>query len=170
MTSGLTTRIPSSPSAHAQLGLERHAELAHHDDIQRRGQRPRHLQRDRDPPRGRPSTTTGSPRRCPSRAASRRPASSRSANTMTVPPGKLARRQGGPARDLGPELIAYGSTDSRGRDAVWKAGGENHGRPDEARASREAADIFDAFDKLFEGWALMPLWPMAFPSGGAPLT
>ena len=34
--------------AHAQLGLERHPELPHDDDIQRRAQRPRHLKRDRD--------------------------------------------------------------------------------------------------------------------------
>jgi hypothetical protein len=33
--------------AHAQLGPERHPELAHHDDIQRRAKRPRHLERDR---------------------------------------------------------------------------------------------------------------------------
>jgi len=34
--------------AHAQLGLERHPELAHDDDIQRRAKRPGHLRRDRD--------------------------------------------------------------------------------------------------------------------------
>ena len=34
--------------AHAQLGLERHPELTHDDDIQRRAKRPRHLKRDRD--------------------------------------------------------------------------------------------------------------------------
>ncbi len=36
-----------SDCAHAQLGLQRHPELAHDDDIQRRAQRLRHLERDR---------------------------------------------------------------------------------------------------------------------------
>jgi hypothetical protein len=34
--------------AHAQLGLERHPELTHHDDIQRRAKRAGHLRRDQD--------------------------------------------------------------------------------------------------------------------------
>jgi hypothetical protein len=38
-----------SDRAHAQLGLERHPELAHDDHVQRRAQRLRHLERDRDP-------------------------------------------------------------------------------------------------------------------------
>jgi hypothetical protein len=35
--------------AHAQLRPERHPELTYHDDIQRRAEHPRHLERDRDP-------------------------------------------------------------------------------------------------------------------------
>ena len=32
--------------AHGELGLPGHTQLAHHDDVQRRVQRPRHLERD----------------------------------------------------------------------------------------------------------------------------
>jgi hypothetical protein len=40
---------PAFPDrAHGQLRLERHAQLAHHDHIQRRAERPRHLERHRN--------------------------------------------------------------------------------------------------------------------------
>jgi hypothetical protein len=86
MTSGLRTRTPSSPTT-PMPSSDRNSTPSLRTTMTSSGAPSARATWNATgtPPRGRPRTTTGSPFRCPSRTASRRPASSRSAKTMTTP-------------------------------------------------------------------------------------
>ena len=133
--------------AHAQLGLERHPQLAHDDDIQRRAQRPGHPERDRDP----------APRQAQhhDRLAAQMPQPGREPPPRIITISehhhnsswKAFPQPGGAARDHSPEPGPKALAIHPGR--------ELHG---------EGAGVFSRFDRLFDQWArMMPFRPMAFP-------
>lgn len=68
----------------SQLRLERHSQLADQDHIQRNIEGLGDLSRHRNPAAGRPRTTASAPRKCSSRSASLRPASTRFSNISTT--------------------------------------------------------------------------------------
>ncbi len=166
MTSGLRTRAPSSPTAPMPSSGWNGTPSLRTTMTSSGAPSACATWATRTPPRGRPRTTTGSPRRCPSRAESRRPASSRSANTMTAPfcqhlPGQ--DRQG-PWSGFG-DQSPYRLTRSRhclGAGEVRTMAGLMRREP-----RGEAAETPGRFDRLFDEWTrMMPFRPMAFPLVG----
>ncbi len=96
---------------HRELGLERHAELAHHDDVQPRAQRSRDLVRDRDATTGQPDDDRGAVAQVPQVCGQLTP---RRATVAEPAAGTSLGRLDTAHRDT----ASMRSTASRARDAV----------------------------------------------------